>query len=377
MSTSIPTKAKELRSLTKSDGTLNLSIEDFEVPTPKANEVIVKVEATAINPSDVGVIIGFSSLGNPSVFGTNESPISPAQLPVGIIPAYQRRFGMSLPAGNEGGGTVVAAGADAQHLLGKVVALFGCNAFAQYRCVPASSCMPMNEGTTPKEAAAACVNPLTVLGMVETMRMENHTAMINTAAASNLGQMLIKVCQDDNIPLVNIVRKEAQVELLKSLGASHVCNSSSSTFMKDLIAAVAETGATLGFDAIGGGDMVDKLLTAMEVAEQKKLTTYSPYGSTTHKQVYIYGGLAQVPTTLKRSYGMYWSVGGWLITPIIQRVGHTKFAQMRKRVADEIKTTFKSSFYKEISLEEMILPDTVCAYAKQESGKKYLVNPFK
>lgn len=377
MSTTIPAKAKELRSLVKSDGTLTLSIENLEVPTPKAHEVIVKIEATAINPSDVAVIIGFSSLGLPSVFGTNDAPKNPVQIPAAYLPAYRGRFGMSLPAGNEGAGTVIAAGADAQHLLGKVVALFGGNTFAQYRCVPAMSCMPMNEGTTPREAAAACVNPLTVLGMVETMKMENHTAMINTAAASNLGQMLVKVCQDDNIPLVNIVRKEAQVDLLKSIGAKYICNSSSPTFMKDLIAAVSETGATLGFDAIGGGDMVDKLLSAMEISEQKKATTYSRYGSVTHKQVYIYGGLSQTPTTLKRSYGMYWSVGGWLITPIIQKVGQEKFAQMRKRVADEIKTTFKSEFYKEISLDDAILPDTVCAYSKQESGKKYLVNPFK
>ena len=372
----IPTQAKELRSLVKSDGTLNLSIEQFPVPVPKAHEVVVRIEATSINPSDMGVVLGFSGLGQEAIVGTTAAPKTPIRIPEPYFPFYKGRLDKSLPAGNEGAGLVVAAGADAQHLLGKVVALFGANAFAQYRCLPAASCMPMNEGTTPRQAAAACVNPLTVLGMVETMRMENHTALINTAAASNLGQMLIKVCKDDGIPLINIVRKEKQVDFLKSIGATHVCNSSSDSFSEDLVNAIVETGATLAFDAIGGGKMVSQILAAMEQAEQRKMKTYSLYGSTTHKQVYIYGGLSPEPTVLRRSYGMFWSVGGWLITPIIQRVGPEKFAQMRQRVADEITTTFKSHFHEVISLEQAIEPDMICAYAKSASGEKYLIDPF-
>ncbi len=376
MSTAIsyPSSGKELRTLVTEDGILKLSIEDFPIPEPKAHEVIVKIEATAINPSDVGVVIGFPALGNVDVFGTNAAPKIP-KIPAPFLPAYKGRFAMNLPAGNEGAGRVIAAGVDAQHLMGKVVALFGMSSYAQYRCVPAAACMPMNEGTTPRQAAAACVNPLTVLAMIETMKMENHTAMINTAAASNLGQMLVKACADDGIPLVNIVRKQEQVDLLKSIGAKYVCNSSAPTFSEDLLDAIVETGATLGFDAIGGGEMVDHILAAMEKAEQKKATAFSRYGSTTHKQVYIYGGLTHKPTVLKRSYGMFWGVGGWLVTPIIQRVGPEKFTEMKKRVADEITTTFKSEFYKEISLEEAIMPDTICAYAKQQSGRKYLINP--
>lgn len=379
MSTAIshPSKGKELRTLVTEDGTLKLAIEEFPIPEPKAHEVIVKIEATAINPSDVGVVIGFPALGSIDVFGTNATPKNPVKIPASFLPAYKGRFGMNLPAGNEGAGRVIAAGADAQHLMGKVVALFGMSSYAEYRCVPAQACMPMNEGTTPRQAAAACVNPLTVLAMIETMKMENHTAMINTAAASNLGQMLVKACADDGIPLVNIVRKEAQVDLLKSIGAKYVCNSSAPTFSQDLLNAIVETGATLGFDAIGGGEMVNHILDAMEKAEQKKATAFSRYGSTTHKQVYIYGGLTHKPTVLKRSYGMFWGVGGWLVTPIIQRVGPEKFTEMKKRVADEITTTFKSEFYKEISLEEAIMPDTICAYAKQQSGRKYLINPTK
>jgi len=375
MTNQVPIKAKELRTTVNKDGQLHLTIEEFPVPKPKAHEVVVRIKATAINPSDVAVVLGFSALGRPEHVGTNANPKKPIEIPKPLLGMYGGRLDMPLPAGNEGAGVVVDAGADAQHLIGKVVALFGASTYAQYRCVPAAACMPMNEGTTPKEAAASCVNPLTVLAMIETMKMEGHTAMINTAAASNLGQMLVKACASDGIPLINIVRKRAQVDLLKSIGAKYVLNSSEPGFFVSLVAAIVETGATLGFDAIGGGEMVNTILSAMEKAAQKKATAYSRYGSTTHKQVYIYGGLSHQPTTLSRSYGMYWGVGGWLVTPIIQRVGPEKFGAMKKRVADEIKTTFKSEFYKEVTLEEAIEPDTICAYAKQESGKKYLIRP--
>lgn len=375
MANQVPAKAKELRSSYKLDGHLHLTIEEFPVPEPKAHEVVVRIEATAINPSDVGVVLGLATVGSSENVGTNANPKIPIKVPESLATVYKKRQGLSLPAGNEGAGVVVAAGADAQHLMGKMVALFGANTYAQYRCVPAAAVLPMNEGTTAKEAAASCVNPLTVLAMVETMRMEGHTAMINTAAASNLGQMLVKVCKADDVPLINIVRKREQVELLQSIGAKYVVNSSEPGFFTSLVAAIKETGATLGFDAIGGGKMVNTILSAMEVAEQAKMEAFSIYGSTTLKQVYIYGGLSPEPTKLARSYGMYWSVGGWLVTPIIQKVGGKKFAEMKQRVADEIKTTFKSDFYKEVSLEEAILPETISEYAKQESGKKFLIRP--
>lgn len=369
----LPKTGKELRSLVTEDGALNLSIGDFMIPKPKAHEVVVKIGAASINPSDVAVVLGFPALGVPQIFGTNAEPKEP-QIPAAYLAAYGGRFGMKLPGGNEGGGVVVAAGSDSEHLMGKTVALFGCNSFAEYRCVPTAACMVMNDGTTAKQAAASCVNPLTVLGMIATMEMEGHTAMINTAAASKLGQMLVKACKDDGIPLVSIVRKPEQVELLKSIGATHVCNSSLPTFEDDLVAAISETGATLAFDAIGGGDMPNQLLTAMEKALLAKATGYSRYGNTTKKQVYIYGGLSMEPTTLRRSYGMFWNVGGWLVTPILQQVGPEKLAQMKQRVADEIGTTFKTEFYKEISLAQLIEPDFITAYAKAESGKKYVVD---
>ena len=282
-----PAKAKELRSLVTKEGELILSIQEFPVPTPKDHEIVVRIEATTINPSDVAMLLGLPSLGNEHIVGTNAHPKKPIRIPEPLVKYYSGRLDTPMPAGNEGAGIVVAAGKDAQHLIGRVVAMFGMSSYAEYRVVPAGAVMVMNEGTTPVQAAASCVNPFTVLGMIETMKMEGHTAMINTAAASNLGQMLVKACKDDGIPLVNVVRRAAQVDLLKSIGAEYVCNSSVPEFKENLVDAIAATGATLAFECIGGGDMTNTLLEAMEKALLRKATNYSRYGSTTHKQVYI------------------------------------------------------------------------------------------
>tara|TARA_A100001234_G_scaffold91106_1_gene80268 strand:- start:233 stop:949 length:717 start_codon:yes stop_codon:yes gene_type:complete len=238
----------------------------------------------------------------------------------------------------------------------------------------------MNEGTSPREAASSFVNPLTALAFVETMRMENHTAIVHTAAASNLGQMLVKICKDDGVPLVNIVRKPEQEKILKELGAEYVCNTGDPKFMENLVFAIVETGATLGFDATGGGnggELASQILSAMEIAANKKAKEYSRYGSDTYKQVYIYGGLDPSPTILKRSYGLCWGLGGWLLTPMIGKIGMERFQQMRSRVASEIKTTFASNYVAEISLEEMLQPEIIKSYAQQATGKKYLVTPNK
>jgi NADPH:quinone reductase len=365
---------KELRSLLNEEGVLELSVKSSDIPTPKAGEVVVQIEAAPINPSDVAVLFGMSNLITPDLTGTTAKPKS-IKYPPALLGHFIKRIGKSLPSGNEGAGIVIDAGEGAEHLKGKVVALFGANSFAKYRCIPAQACIVMNEGTTPIDAAASCVNPYTVLAMVETMKMENHHAIINTAAASNLGQMLVKVCKADGIPLINIVRRQEQVDLLKSIGAKYVLNSSEDNFKADLIAAIKETGATLAFECIGGGTMTNDLLDAMEKAIQSQNETYSVYGSTTMKQVYMYGSLSQQPTILNRSYGMYWNVGGWLVTPIIQKLGFDGFSKMKQRVADEIKTTFKSEFHKTISLEQACEPDHIVEYVKAESGMKYLINP--
>jgi NADPH2:quinone reductase len=285
-----------------------------------------------------------------------------------------------MKVGNEGGGVVVDAGKNAKNLIGKTVGVAGGAMYSQYRCLPAMSCLVMNEGTTSAEAASSFVNPLTALGFTETMKLENHSALVHTAAASNLGQMLVKICLADDIPLVNIVRKEEHVELLKNLGAKYICNTSDENFMKNLIDCLVETGATLGFDATGGGNegkLAGQILSAMEVAANKNATEYSRYGSDTYKQVYIYGGLDPTPTVLNRSFGLSWGLGGWLLTPFIGRVGMEKFQEMRDRVAKEITTTFASSYTKEVSLEEMLEPDAIKTYAKQATGTKYLVTPHK
>ena len=290
------------------------------------------------------------------------------------------RIDKSMKVGNEGGGVIVDAGKNVKILIGKTVGVAGGAMYSQYRCLPAMSCLVMNEGTTSVEAASSFVNPLTALGFTETMKLENHTALVHTAAASNLGQMLVKICLADDIPLVNIVRKEEHVELLKKLGAKYICNTSDENFMKNLIDCLVETGATLGFDATGGGNegkLAGQILSAMEVAAKKNATEYSRYGSDTYKQVYIYGGLDPTPTVLNRSFGLSWGLGGWLFTPFIGRVGTEKFQEMRERVAKEITTTFASSYTKEVSLEEMLEPDAIKTYAKQATGTKYLVTPHK
>lgn len=374
-------KSKEIRSEITSEGKLNLSIVTSDVPTPSDDEVLIKVEASPINPSDLGLLISFAAdLDSISSQGSGDDTVTTMGIHPGLMQSMKPRIDKSMKVGNEGGGVVVDAGKNAKNLIGKTVGVAGGAMYSQYRCLPAMSCLVMNEGTTSAEAASSFVNPLTALGFTETMKLENHSALVHTAAASNLGQMLVKICLADDIPLVNIVRKEEHVELLKNLGAKYICNTSDENFMKNLIDCLVETGATLGFDATGGGNegkLAGQILSAMEVAANKNATEYSRYGSDTYKQVYIYGGLDPTPTVLNRSFGLSWGLGGWLLTPFIGRVGMEKFQEMRDRVAKEIKTTFASSYTKEVSLEEMLEPDAIKTYAKQATGTKYLVTPHK
>ena len=373
--------SKEIRSKVTSEGNIELSITKAEKPIPSADEVLIKVEAAPINPSDLGLLLSFAAdLSSIATSGSEDETVTSMKIHPALMGSMKPRLNQSMQAGNEGAGIIIDAGENVKELIGKTVGLAGGAMYSQYRCVPAASCLVMDEGTSPAEAASSFVNPLTALSFIETMKMENHTALVHTAAASNLGQMLVKICIADDIPLVNIVRKSEHVELLKNLGAEYVCNTSDESFMNDLVAALVATGATLGFDATGGGnngELPGQILSAMEIAANKTAKEYSRYGSDTYKQVYIYGGLDQSPTVLKRAYGMSWGLGGWLLTPMIGRIGMEKFGQMRMRVAKEIKTTFASSYAEEISFEEMLQPETIKSYAKQATGKKYLVNPHK
>ena len=379
MPQNVPSNALQLRSLVSKDGELRLSLARVDIAEPGADEVLVRVEGTPINPSDLGLLLGPADMKAARVSGKGEqislsAPISPPALR-----AMGGRLDQSLPVGNEGAGVVVKAGSSpqAQALLGKTVAVLGGAMYAQYRTSKAADVLVLHDGTTAAEGASCFVNPLTALSMVETMKRENHTALVHTAAASNLGQMLNNICLADGVQLVNIVRSADQEKLLRSLGAKIVVNSQAPDFMTDLIAALGATGATLAFDAIGGGKLASQILTGMEVAAQQKMTEYSRYGSTTYKQVYIYGGLDVGPTELQRAFGMAWGLGGWLLTPFLVKIGTAEVQRLRKRVADEIKTTFASHYTRTISLVEALQPDVIAAYNKRATGEKFLINPNK
>ena len=373
--------SKQIRSIVTSEGNVEISIVRVDKPIQADDEVLIEVHDAPINPSDIGLLLTFAGdLSNINISESGDDLVASIKIHPGLMASMKPRLDKSLAVGNEGAGIVVDAGKNVKELIGKTVGLAGGSMYSQYVCVPAINCLVMEEGTTPKEAASSFVNPLTALSFIETMKMENHSAIVHTAAASNLGQMLVKICKDDGIPLVNIVRKQEQVDILKNIGAEYVCNTSDPDFMKTLIKAVVETGATLGFDATGGGnngELPGQILSAMEVAANKNSKEYSRYGSETYKQVYIYGGLDQTPSILKRSYGMSWGLGGWLLTPMLGKIGMDKFQTMRARIAKEIKTTFASTYIQEISLEEMLQPEIINSFAKHKTGNKYLVNPQK
>ena len=365
----------QLRSLVTKDGMLELSLARVAVPEPAADEVVVRIAATPINPRDIFFLFGTADMRTAKASGTRENPIVTATIPQAAMRVMAARVDESLPVGNEGAGEVIKAGSGAQHLLGKTVAIIGGAMYAQYRCLRAANCLVLQPGTSAAEGASCFINPLTVLGMVETMRREGHTALVHTAAASNLGQMLNKLCCADGVALVNIVRRHAQTELLRGIGAKHICDSSKPSFMEDLIAALAETGATLAFDAIGGGKLAGQILAGMEVAANLKAKTYGSYGSSVHKQVYIYGGLDTGPTELNRIFGMAWGLGGWLLPPFLQKIGPAEGEKLRQRVSREIKTTFASHYTRTISLLEALQLETIAAYNKRATGEKYLINP--
>jgi NADPH:quinone reductase len=207
------------------------------------------------------------------------------------------------------------------------------------------------------------------------MRLEGHKALVHTAAASNLGQMLVRLCRTDGIELVNVVRTPEQVELLKSLGAKWVCDSSAPGFLDALTDALAATGATLAFDATGGGRLAGQILACMEAALNRTAKEFSRYGSTTHKQVYIYGGLDRGPTEFNRAFGMAWGIGGWLLPPFLQKIGPAAAQKLRERVAAEITTTFASHYTKSVSLAGALALEEIAIYGRQATGQKYLIEP--
>jgi len=370
----MPTGLQLLSNIKKS-GQLELSLVEVETITPGKGQVLVKMEAAPINPSDMWPLFGPADLRSAELEFNDERKVLTAPVHESVIGMMKSRFDQALPVGNEGAGTVVEAGEGAEHLLGKVVSLSSGTAYSQYCCVPAMACLPLHEGTTAQEGASSFVNPLTALAMVETMKLEGHSALIHTAAASNLGQMLNKICIADEVPLVNIVRKQEQADILSAIGAKYVVDSSSDTFLKDLAAAISETGATLAFDAIGGGQLASDILGTMERVLSKDAVGLNTYGSETLKQVYLYGGLDVSPTVLNRSYGMCWAVGGFLLPHFLKRVGLEKAGELQARVANEIKTTFASSYTEVLSFEQAMTPSVIARYVAKKTGEKYLIDP--
>jgi NADPH:quinone reductase-like Zn-dependent oxidoreductase len=375
----LPKTYLQMQSTVTKGGELRMELAEKPMPTPESDQVLVMVEASPINPSDQGVMFGWSDMSKAETKGSGKDTVLTAPVPPQGMAVMKARIDQPLTVGNEGAGTVVAAGDSdaAQALMGKIVAVMGGSMYGQYRLMPVAMCLPLLPGHTAKDGASCFVNPLTALSMVENMRLDGHTALVHTAAASNLGQMLNRICQADGVDLVNIVRRPEQAKILENMGAKYICDSSSETFMADLTDAIHATGATLAFDATGGGKLASNILTAMEAAAARTPGAYSIYGSIHHKQVYLYGGLDTSPTTLTRGYGMAWGVGGWLLPNFLAKVGTETGNRLRMRVAKELKTTFASHYTDEISLSEALQAETVQRYNAKKTGEKFLICPQK
>lgn len=367
---------RELRSTVQDDGTLRLTLEDVVLDPPGPGEIVVRVEGAPINPSDLGLLIGPADVGSVRATGSGDRPVLEFDIPEQRRAAVASRAGHSLAVGNEGAGVVVAAGEDVQDWMGRRVGMIGGAMFADLKTIRTRDALPLPDGVTSAQGAALTVNPLTALGFVETARTEGHTAIVHTAAASSLGQMLQRVCTADGVPLVNIVRSDEQVALMRGLGATHVLNSRDADFRARLADAIGETGATVAFDPIGGGTLGSDIMGAMEQAAAARMTEYSRYGSNTFKQLYIYGWLDMSPIMLdRRSFGFQWSVSGWLLTPFLQKAGAETVMRLRKRVFDEMTTTFATRYTRTIGLTEALDPEILRAYEAKVTGEKYLIDP--
>lgn len=367
---------RELRSLLDADGGLTLSLETVTTEAPGDREVVVQIEASPLNPSDLGLMLPGVDLTAMKVLGTATAPILKFEVPDKRLAALRGRIGLSLSVGNEGAGTVVAAGSGAESLLGRRVALFGGATYADYRLTSVDSVVVLPEGLSAAEGASFFVNPLTALGFVETARRDGHKAIVHTAAASNLGQMLQRICLKDGVPLINIVRSEEQAAILRGIGATEIINSQDQDYQDRLADALERTGATAVFDAIGGGTLGTSVLQSMERGAVAKMPTYDRYGSGVFKQLYIYGGLDLAATTFSRpAIGFNWGISGWLLLPFLQRVGPEVMTRMRDRILNDLTTTFSSHYTQIISLAEALQPETLRSYERKATGEKYLIDP--
>ena len=366
------TTGKQLFTTLTADGTLTLEIAENTFKDPVGNQVLVKMEAAPINPSDLAILTSAADFENAEYSAGKVV----AKMPEPFLSGQKSRHGQRLPAGNEGAGTVVATGDSdaAKALMGQRVACVPGNAFSQYAIADAAMCLPLGDHSS-EAGASSFVNPMTALGFVENARMDGQKSILHTVGASNLGQMLNRICLEDGMGLVNIVRKDEQVELLKSQGATHIVNSSGGDFMDQLKTAIDDTDAFYGFDPIGGGKMVDNCFKAMEQVAVGKMTEYSRYGSNQQKRMFIYGRLDFAPTTLSLAYGFGFTLSGWLLTPFLANAGMETVMRMRKRVLDNLTTTFASSYKEKVDLEGMLTKEAILDYKQMKTGEKYLVTP--
>ncbi|MFW0788137.1 NADH oxidase [Gordonia sp. CPCC 205333] len=370
------TSGRQLQSLITSTGELRLSFAEVEIGEPGPDEVIVSVQAAPLNPSDLGLMLGPADISTASASGEGADRVITASVPERALSRLATRLDKSQPVGNEGAGIVVGAGSSdaAQALVGKTVAMIGGAMFGEYRLLNYRMCQELPAGTTAADGASWFVNPMTALAMVETMRRDGHTAIVFTAAASNLGQMLNRVCLEDGIGIVNIVRSEDQRRILEEIGAEYIVDSTTETFRADLTAAITATGATVAFDAIGGGTLASDILNSMEAALSADATEFSVYGTNVHKQVYIYGALNPGKTELARGFGFAWGVNGWLLAPTLAKLGTDQY-RLRERVVNSLTTTFASNYTRQISLLDVLDPAVMASYSQQKTGEKYLVVP--
>lgn len=374
----LPSNGLQLTSTLEADGMLRLGLAEKPVDHPGDDEVVVRLEAVPINPSDLMTLLAAADPADARASGSANRPEVCLPIAPEAAQAYAGRFGVSLEPGLAGAGTVVATGKNCERMIGRRIAALSLRrgTFGQYATVSVAESALLPQGISSREGADVFCNPMTALAIAETVRIEGHTALIQTAAASNLGRMLVRICQEDGIPLVNIVRREEHAALLSAMGADHVCDSSAPDFFAQLRAAIAATGATIAFDAIGGGAMPGLLLEAMEDVAAAQMGFYSPYGSHGLKSVFIYGHLDRSPTVLHNArYGMLWDVRHWALPQTMARVGSKRAAEMRQRVLSGLKTTFASRFTREISLAQALDPETLRAYARMATGEKFLINP--
>lgn len=371
----------QLQSLIRADGQLELSlVEQAALRPEQPDEVVLRLEAAPINPSDLGLLLAGTDPAQARFGGNAERPVVTLPVAPAAMAALAGRVDKPLPTGNEGAGTVVAAGSAAQALLGRRVAVLAGGGgipggtYASHCRVKLAQCLALPEGASAADGASCFINPLTALGMVETLRLGGFDSMLHTVGASNLGRMLARICQKDGIPLINLVRRPEQAALLQAEGAEPVIDTSAPNFAARLTDALAVHGTRLAFDPTGGGTLAGQVLAAMEAALLRRSTqSYNRYGSLVHKQIYVYGTLNRGPIELPPGLGFSWSVGGWLLFSFLQQLPAERVAALKQRVADELRTTFASHYAHEVGLAELLTPEALTRAARMATSDKTLL----